>query len=92
MPLRPVLNTTEAAKALGVNEQTVRNLYHERKLEGYVVGRKIVIFEDAIQTYQNQHSNLGITPAVPVQEKPPMGPTRPLPRSTRRCQIWERHR
>jgi excisionase family DNA binding protein len=47
----------DAANWLGVTPQTVRNLFHDRDLEGYVVGRKILIYADSLETFRVRSSN-----------------------------------
>lgn len=50
--LRPVLPVTKAAEALGVSEQTIRDLYHEKRLRGYKIKRKLLIFVDSLAALQ----------------------------------------
>jgi len=98
--LRNVLSVTKAATALGVSPETVRKLYKQRELEGYAVGRKILIFEDSLAVFQTTRSNQAMTrgyfPApsdFPVQEKPRFSEIiqATKSRSSRRKPTWERH-
>ncbi len=67
---RETITVAEAAKRLGVSVGTVYSLAHRGELEGYRVGRRILIYANAIEAYQKRH-------AVSKAEPPPEQPARP---------------
>src|SRR5436853_5644183 len=76
VPRRP-LPTDQAAGWLGVSDQTVRNLFLAGQLEGYRVGRKILVYADSVEDYKTRHGNLRPTPAPALPE--PEAPPEPVP-------------
>ena len=68
--MRPALSIPKVVEVLGVCEETVRNLYRQGQLEGYKVGRKYLIFQDSITTFQKRNSNAVVASyPLPVEEK-----------------------
>jgi excisionase family DNA binding protein len=67
VPRRP-LRVEEAARWLGVCPQTVRNLFREGRLPGYYVGRKILVYADAVEQFKA--ANAGPPPRTPLEETP----------------------
>jgi excisionase family DNA binding protein len=88
--VRQGLSVPKAAEVMGVCEQTVRNLYHRRELEGYQVGRKLLIFADSIVAYQAKHSNQPPVAQTEEQRRLFVPPTPPR-RRRRSVPDYERH-
>jgi hypothetical protein len=90
--LRPVLPAPKAAEALGVCEQTIRNLFHGREIEGYTVGRRILVFVDSLAAYQSRNSNQTV-PALPIPEPEAEQRLVPMLRPRRRRGVpdYDRH-
>lgn len=86
--LRHGLSVPKAAEILGVCEQTIRNLYRQCELEGYTVGRKVLIFADSLVAYQTKHSN---RPAVAPEPEPEPSYQPFVPRKRRGVPIYDRH-
>ena len=56
LPTRPTCTVAQAAVALGVSVGTVYLLLRKGRLAGYAVGRRRIVFVDAVTAYQRQNA------------------------------------
>lgn len=92
------LPVSEVAIRLGVVGQTVRNLYDAGRLEGFRVGRKILVYADSVEEFKmtngNRRPDPPPVPARPVAQPEPEAVPVPRPTPTRRrgVRAFDRHR
>jgi excisionase family DNA binding protein len=59
-----VISVKESAKRLGVGLRTAYLLFERGELDGYRVGRRVVVYADSVSNYQHEHrNNKGPVPA-----------------------------
>jgi len=68
---RRAIDTKQAADLLGTCEQTARNLYHRREVEGYKTGRTLHFYIDSLEAYRVKNGNQPPAPAsLPSPRRP----------------------
>jgi len=62
-----VITVKEAAKRLGVGLRTAYLLFERGELDGYRVGRRLIVYASSVSSYQHEHrNNKGPMPAGPA--------------------------
>ncbi len=73
---RKPLSIEQVAMLLGVKREKVRNLYHSGELDGYRVGRRIIVYADSVEAFKERNAN---TPAQKPGETARISPKKGRP-------------